>query len=110
MKYSLWDTEIGSRLGRFDSADEALAFVRTLMATYDRAKLRDLSLNWRDEHGNIGEEVTGEDLLCRAEEGAREREPVKAGGSYDAAGTNASSRGGASNRPMAASPPKRNGG
>ena len=108
MKYSLWDTEIGSRLGRFDSEDEALAFVRMLMATYDRAKLGDLSLNWHDEHGNIGDEVTGDDLLRRAEEGARKQEPVKAGGgSYDAAGTSTSSGGGVGNLPMAASSRKR---
>lgn len=110
MRYSLWDTEIGSRLGRFPSEAEALAFVRTLLATYPRQKLRNLSLNWRDEQGNVGGARTGDDLLDRAEEAAKQREPVKTGGgSHHATGTSGSSGTGSGNVPMAASPAERGG-
>jgi hypothetical protein len=80
MQYSLWDTEIGSRLGRFRTKEDALAFVGTMLATYPRAKLRETSLNWRDEHGNCGEAITGEVLLARAERAAAKGEPITAGG------------------------------
>jgi hypothetical protein len=79
MKVSLWDTEIGNRLGRFATEEEALGFVRTMLATYPREKLGDLSLSWRDDEDR-GHEVAGADLLDRAERAAKTREPVKAGG------------------------------
>ncbi len=104
MIYSLWNTKIGHRHGRFETEEEALAYVRTLLSGYDRAKLADLSLNWRDEDGNVGEEITGEDLLRRAEEAAKKREPVKAGGDpYPRSSTNSSTGGGYNAWPIAAS-------
>lgn len=78
MRYSLWDTRIGSQLGRFDSEEDALAFVRTLIATQPREQLSSLSLNWRDADGNVGEARTGEDVLARAEEVAADRERADA--------------------------------
>lgn len=77
-RYSLWDTRIGSQLGRFDSEEDVLTFVRTLLATRPRESLNNLSSNWRDADGNVGEAITGEGLLDLAERGAERREPVSA--------------------------------
>ena len=46
MTYHLWDTDIGRYFGRFDTEDEALGFVRTLLAQYGEAYAADLTLNW----------------------------------------------------------------
>lgn len=78
MKYSVWDTEIGNRLGRFDTEGDALGFVRTMIATYGREKLGDLSLDWRNEHG-VCEEVVGDALLDRAEDAVAKPEPATVG-------------------------------
>lgn len=66
MIFSLWDTEIGSRLGQFATEEEALTFVRTMIATYPRETLRDLSLSWQDDAGG-GHEIVGDDLLACAD-------------------------------------------
>jgi hypothetical protein len=104
MKFSLWDTEIGNRLGRFDTQEEALAFVRTMLATYPREKLRDLSLGWRDEE-DCGHEIAGDALLALAERDKKGQEPLKAGGgSYDNTyGHSRSSGDAVGTAPMAAS-------
>ena len=108
MRYSLWDTSIGSRLGRYSSEEDALAFIRTMLATYPREKLRMLSLNWRDEHGTVGEARTGDDLLDRAEEGATKPASLMAGSSSSSTATS-TSEAGTRNSAMAASSAKRGG-
>jgi len=108
-KYSLWDTKIGSRIDRFASEHEALAFVRTMIATYPREKLIDLSLNWRDDLDNVGQERTGEDLLSYAEGVSERRNPVGAGNSSYGAGTSGTSDHGGSNQTVAASGIERSG-
>lgn len=79
MKYSVWDTEIGNRLGRFDTEGDALAFIRTMIAAYGREKLGDLSLDRLDEHG-VSEELVGDALLDRAEDAVAKPEPAQVGG------------------------------
>ena len=109
--YSLWDTKIGSRIDRFASEQEALLFVRTMIATYPREKLTDLSLTWRDDVGNVGEERAGTDLLADAEGVATHRVPVGIGDSApeSASGSSSSSDFGPGRWPMGASSPNRRG-
>ncbi len=101
MRYSIWDVETTNRLGRFESEEEALAFVRTMLATYPREKLLDLSLSWRDENDEVVEPVTGEALLDRAEKAVKQQ-PVTAG-SRSYSGSSLSSGAEHSVLPMAAS-------
>jgi hypothetical protein len=68
MHYRLWDTDIGHLFGRFETEQEALAFVATLVASYGRGYADDLSLNWEDASGAFGEPLSGAALLARVDE------------------------------------------
>ena len=78
--YSVWDVEIGSRLGTFASQEEALIFIRTMAATYPREKLHGLSFNWEDAEGRFGKEVVGNDLLDFAASDRSSQEPDRSRG------------------------------
>lgn len=80
MTYKLWDTDIGRLFGAYDTEDEALALVRTLVATYGADYAGDLTLGHRRADGSIGEPLSGAALVARAEEVAARHEGV-AGGS-----------------------------
>lgn len=79
--YSVWDVDIGSRLGTFSSQEEALTFVRAMAATYPREKLQGLSFNWEDPEGQFGREVVGDALLDFANSDVSDQEgkPIRRG-------------------------------
>jgi len=68
MVYRLWDTDIGRLLGRFDTEEEALRFVGTLLDAYPNLDPGDLSLGAEHEDGTRPAPVSGEALVARVEQ------------------------------------------
>lgn len=75
--YHLWNRRIGSRLGRFASAEEARAFVRGLGLSYPDHDIGELSLNWDDGSGNVGQARTGQAILDGADDANHDRPPAR---------------------------------
>ncbi len=80
MRYRLWDTDINSLLGIFDTEEEALRLVRTLVTRGGEAIAEDLSLGREDDNGARPKPISGAALIARAEEVAAEPEPINIGG------------------------------
>ncbi len=80
MTYNLWDTEVGRLFGAYDTEEEALALVRTLVATYGAGYADDLTLGHRRADGSAGEPQSGAVLVARAEEVAARQEAVAGSG------------------------------
>ena len=67
MIYRLWDTDIGRLFGVFDTEDEALALVRSMVNTYGANYADDLALG--REHGDGSfDEPSSSALLARLQE------------------------------------------
>lgn len=68
MHYEVWDVDINRLFGTFDTEDDALAFVRTLVSRYGRDYAKDLALGCERDDSSVSEPLYGEDLLCRVDE------------------------------------------
>lgn len=73
MLYRLWDTDIGHMYGAFDSEDEALALVRTLVSSYGDTIATDLTLSYERQDGTNEPARSGAELVRRANEVAAAR-------------------------------------
>lgn len=96
MHYRVWDTDINHLFGTYDSEEDALALVRTLVSQYGKEYAADLAVGGESETGAFTQPLTGAALLSRAEDVAVEREraenrPGRVIGSR--AGSGGSSRG-----------------
>ena len=78
MRYRFWDTDINHYFGLFDTEEEALALVRTLVGAYGAAYADDLSLGREDDDGSRADPISGAALIVRAEEVAARLDPVSA--------------------------------
>jgi len=67
MTHSVWDTDLGKLLGAFDTEEEALAVVRTLVETYGPGEADDLTVSSEYPDGSLGESLFGAALLARLE-------------------------------------------
>ena len=68
MKFSLWDVETNSYLGRFDDEREALALVRTLVDHYGPSYADRLDLGAITDDENPQDPISGAALLARVSE------------------------------------------
>jgi hypothetical protein len=66
MRYDLWDVESGNSLGTYESEDEALAVVRTLIAHFGPRYADVLDLGSEDDHGNARLIASGAALTALA--------------------------------------------
>lgn len=75
MKHRLWDTDINRLFGTFDTEDDALALVRTLVERYGDAYANDLALGCERLDGSFTAPLTGAALVERAWHVAQEHGP-----------------------------------
>jgi len=78
MIYRVWDTDINRLHGTYDTEEEALALVRTLVSTYGDAYAEDLAVGCERPDGSFTEPLSGRELLARAEQVMAERERAEA--------------------------------
>jgi hypothetical protein len=68
MKFSHWDVETNSYLGRFDDEREALVLVRTLVDDYGSSYADRLDLGAITDDGEPQDQISGAALLARVGE------------------------------------------
>ncbi len=78
MRYRVWDTDINRLFGTYDTEDEALAFVGTLVARYGAAYAEDLAMGCERDDGSFTEPLSGTALLERLDESAARRAHAEA--------------------------------
>jgi len=76
MIYRVWDTDINRLHGTYDTEEDALALVRTLVTAYGDDYAEDLAVGGERPEGTFTEPLSGADLLAYAERVAAERERV----------------------------------
>ncbi len=67
MKYRVFDTSINKLFGVYDSEEEAMALVRTLVGSNEDNIANDLAVSCEHDDGSFTEPLSGAALVARAE-------------------------------------------
>ncbi len=77
MKYRVFDTSINKLFGVYQTEEEAMTLVRTLIGANEDDYADDLAVACEREDGSFSEPLSGVALVARAEQVAKEREQAQ---------------------------------